>query len=161
MHKECYDFMSAWARILRPRSIVEIGSLNVNGSTRDLFPGIPYTGIDLLNGAGVDIVADGATWRPDDGQLFDLVICTEVLEHAENPAALCRNLVQLGRTVLVTAAGPLRPPHGRSGGPLPRSEYYRNITTGDLATWLRADCVTVLTEETGEDVRGVALRQNV
>lgn len=60
-------------------STLEVGSLNVNGSVRDLFTG-PYWGIDQTNGPGVDEVAD-AEQLPWLAPTWDCVVSTELLEH--------------------------------------------------------------------------------
>ena len=41
--------------------VLEIGSYNVNGSIRAFFPNANYTGVDLCDGPGVDIVSSGHT----------------------------------------------------------------------------------------------------
>lgn len=64
--------------------ILELGSLNVNGTIRDLFEGHceEYIGIDLRDGVGVDEVMPFHDlsyrfgWRS-----FGAVICLETLEH--------------------------------------------------------------------------------
>jgi SAM-dependent methyltransferase len=68
------------------KQVLEVGSLNVNGSLRahvEALKPVWYFGIDIQAGAGVDRVLDIAnltTERPYCD--FDLVICTEMLEHA-------------------------------------------------------------------------------
>ena len=65
-------------------SVLEIGSLNVNGSVRDLFPE-PYTGLDMQKGKGVDIVADVLTYDGFTEGQFNTIISTETLEHVTEP----------------------------------------------------------------------------
>lgn len=118
------------ARLQHCKRVVEIGSRNVNGSTRHLFPNAEYIGVDQWPGEGVDVVADGATWHP--GTLFDVVICCETLEHAADPIAMMMNLAKLCEptgTIIITAAGPDRPEHSAiDGGALQRDEPYQPIT---------------------------------
>ena len=65
MHPEARAFVAAAATRLPPGPVVELGARDFNGSVRDLFPGAPaYVGVDLAPGAGVDVVADAADWRP-------------------------------------------------------------------------------------------------
>jgi len=60
--------------------LLEIGSLDVNGSVRDLFPrAVPYVGIDLGPGRAVDVVASGHDFGRDGS--FATVVTTECLEH--------------------------------------------------------------------------------
>lgn len=59
--------------------VLEVGSLNVNGSVRDLFSG-QYVGLDMRDGPGVDVVGNAhATGFPDAS--FDVVVSTELMEH--------------------------------------------------------------------------------
>lgn len=59
-------------------SVLECGSLNVNGTVRPFFTG-PYWGIDQQAGPGVDQVI--STWDMDYLEEFDVVVTTEMLEH--------------------------------------------------------------------------------
>mgnify|MGYP000004499322 CR=1 FL=1 len=60
--------------------VLEIGSYNVNGSIRECFPGSTYTGVDLTEGPGVDLVADGhAIDHPADS--YDIALSCECFEH--------------------------------------------------------------------------------
>lgn len=64
------------------KCVLEIGSLNVNGSVRAIveqYEPLVYRGIDLVAGPGVDRIMD-VQHMPYD-ECYDLVICTEVLEH--------------------------------------------------------------------------------
>ena len=47
-----------------PTRVIELGSLNVNGGLRHLFPPeCDYIGVDLQPGPGVDVVADACTYH--------------------------------------------------------------------------------------------------
>lgn len=63
-------------------SILEIGSLDVNGSLRHHRPSVDrYIGLDYSAGEGVDhVISDAEPWPVDDSA-FDLVIASSVLEH--------------------------------------------------------------------------------
>lgn len=65
--------------------ILDIGSLNVSGSLRQVAPkGCNYTGVDYQSGDGVDVVIQAT----DDGRLpfkdssFDLIVSSSTFEHA-------------------------------------------------------------------------------
>jgi SAM-dependent methyltransferase len=108
VHPSVLRFVQGQAQLhdLASRSVLEVGSFNVNGSVRRFFTG-PYVGIDMQAGPGVDIVMNAHelnTLRVDtlDGHVinstFDVIVCTEMLEHDDAPwlslremAAVCRD----------------------------------------------------------------------
>ena len=68
--------------------VLEVGSLNVNGSIRDVFQAdaADYIGVDTAAGPCVDFVVDGERLTeafPVDH--FDTVLCFECLEHTVRP----------------------------------------------------------------------------
>ena len=138
MHAAARAFVERWVRPDTDDPVIEIGSRNVNGGLRDLFPRAPehqtYVGIDIADGPGVDIVCDAADYVPP--ELVDLVLCCEVLEHAERWQAVllaAASWLRPGGRLIVTCAGPGRPPHSAvDGGELRQGEYYWNLTTWEL-----------------------------
>jgi hypothetical protein len=66
------------------RSILEAGSLNVNGSPRGLFAGA-YHGIDLQAGKGVDEVLPASEAGAKYPGRFQVILSTEMLEHDPEP----------------------------------------------------------------------------
>lgn len=104
----------------RDLTVLEVGSRNVNGSYRGLIePCAEYLGVDLVGGAGVDVVCDAADLdRATGGRQFDLVVCTEMLEHAERWADVVHNLkaaVKPGGFLAVTTRSPGFPRHDYPG----------------------------------------------
>lgn len=61
--------------------ILEIGSLNVNGSLRDHAKTDSYFGVDLEAGPGVDQVVVPGQPLPFDDNTFDLIMASSVFEH--------------------------------------------------------------------------------
>ena len=119
--KECLD------QIGRVDSVLEIGSHDVNGSLRPFVNASHYFGIDTVAGPGVDAVADGL----DAAALgaVDLVIMTEVLEHARHWAALlmvAQACVRPGGHILISTRSPGYPWHG---------EMYRDTGHPHLIRW--------------------------
>lgn len=89
MHESLMNFLRSNTSDAEVRSkrILDVGSLNINGSAREVFePFSPsmYLGIDESLGPDVNIQMSGyhlySIFLPSS---FDIVICTEVLEHAE------------------------------------------------------------------------------
>lgn len=92
------------AHQLAGRSVLEIGSYNVNGSVRHLFTG-PYFGVDTRPGPGVDLVIDELQHDYNGGG-YEVVVSTETLEHDPFPwltlqAAYCA--IEPAGHLLVTA----------------------------------------------------------
>jgi len=64
--------------------ILEIGSLNVNGSLREVSPStFEYVGIDFENGNGVDIVISDPYELPFEDNSFEIIVSSSVFEHSE------------------------------------------------------------------------------
>lgn len=157
MHPEAREFVH---RQVSRLAAIEIGSLNVNGSIRDLFPHYDYLGLDLVAGPGVDVVADGATF--DTPKRFDVAISCEAFEHAANWREVVKNISRLLRPngiFIGTAAGPGREPHNCDGTPHSGVEHYENVCPLALATCLEENGFReVLVEHRGKDVRWSARR---
>lgn len=143
MHVQAMDFIAASAAGLSPQSVLEIGSLDINGSVRPLFAGAAtYHGLDLVAGDGVDEVADAATWDPGDRR-FDLVVSAEVLEHApawRDVLGTMWRALRPGGTLLMTCATDPRPPHSAvDGWDVRDDEWYANVAAAEvrsvLAEW--------------------------
>jgi SAM-dependent methyltransferase len=72
-----------------------------------------YTSMDLVDTPIVDIVCDAAD-MPVDSESFDLVLCTQVLEHCENPQGImdkCHRVLRPGGSLIVTVPS-IFPQHG-------------------------------------------------
>jgi len=124
----------------RGKRVLEVGSLDINGSVRQFFADCDYTGIDVANGPGVDKVCDGQDF---DAAPFDVVLSCEAMEHNPNWVGTLRNMVRLCKPdgiILMTCASPGRPEHGTSrsqpsDSPLTIEigwDYYKNLTARDV-----------------------------
>ena len=150
-------------RLDRPGvAVLDLGGRNVNGTTRHLFtaPG-RYVVVDIAVHPSVDVVADAADLDLD--ETFDIVTCTECLEHAERAAEIVatawRHLAP-GGVFVATMAGPGRAEHGAGGqSSPPAGEWYRNVEPDQLTAWLAAAGFQAWeVDQRGEDVRCTAVR---
>jgi SAM-dependent methyltransferase len=69
-----------------PISILDVGSLDVNGTYRQLFNSVNwnYTGCDIAAGKNVDAVLSNIySWSEFESNQFDVVISGQVFEHVE------------------------------------------------------------------------------
>jgi SAM-dependent methyltransferase len=118
--------------------LLEIGSLDVNGSVRPLFPRAdPYVGIDLTPGAAVDVVASGHDFGRDEH--FATVVTTECLEHDPGWDSTLANIVRVlrpGGALILTCATTGRHEHGttRTSPTMSPStnDHYRNLVAADV-----------------------------
>lgn len=139
MHAEALAFLAAKVAENGPFDrVLDIGGRDVNGSPRRLFPGTSYTALDIMDGPGVDVVADALDWLDPEG--YDAVLCCEVLEHIEAPWALLEaagaNLRRGGLLLLTTACDPREAHSGQDGGPLRPGEWYLNVEPDEASGWL-------------------------
>jgi SAM-dependent methyltransferase len=145
-------------------TVLDFGSRNINGTVRTLVPlATRYVGVDIADGAGVDILGDAGRVRVK-GR-FDVVVCAEVFEHAPDVecVAMVNNAfrhLRKGGTFIATMAGPGRAPHSAvDGAELHDGEFYRNVTAGLLDGWLHSAGFTdVKVDEAGADLRCVAVK---
>lgn len=121
------------------RTVLEIGSLDINGTVRDFFTGCEYVGVDLAPGPGVDLVCPGHELDLATGS-FDVAISAECFEHnpywAETFDVMCN---AARHVVIFTCATVGRAEHGTSrtdpqSSPftVDRWDYYRNLTEEDF-----------------------------
>ena len=141
-HKEQLDFVAAvkgkHPEFFTGKRVLEVGSLNINGTVRDFFTDCDYIGCDLGEGRGVDIVCAGQDLDFPDNS-FDVVLSCECFEH--NPAyqETLRNMVRMlkpGGLLFFTCATTGRPEHGTTRTS-PKDapfcgDYYRNLIASDF-----------------------------
>jgi len=147
-HRKQQDYVSTIKKYL-PRyfsrtKVLEVGSLNINGSCRSHFEQADYCGIDLDIGPGVDKIMEGQLADFPSGQ-FDVCISVECFEH--NPFWL-ETFINMARMtkesgiVIITCATTGRREHGTSrsdpkASPFTISNgwnYYKNLTQNDFSS---------------------------
>jgi hypothetical protein len=116
--------------------VLEIGSLNINGSIRPFFEKCTYVGVDLGEGADVDVVARGEDLTYEDGA-FDVVASCECLEHNPEWVATLKNMIRMASgLVFFSCATTGRKEHGtRRTSPQDApfcGDYYANLTEEDV-----------------------------
>lgn len=119
--------------------VLEVGSLNINGSIRDLFSVCDYLGIDVGEGKGVDLVCQGQDYAAPDNT-FDTSISCECFEHNPYWAETFVNMhrmTKIGGLVVMSCATTGRAEHGTkrsspADAPLLEWDYYKNLTEQDF-----------------------------
>ena len=142
MHPEARRFISDQVtlryRCVAGLRVLEIGSRDVNGSIRNLFPGTEYVGIDCVAGKAVDEVIDAKDYTAPEP--FDVAITMEAMEHCPAPGVIidcaARNL-KPGGILMATLAAPDRVPHGIDGERPPApGQWYSNVEVLDVIAYL-------------------------
>lgn len=129
-----------------------------------------YLVLDLISGNDVDIVADATDpsdifeRRPWLQNSFDVVVCTEVLEHVEKWWKILETafvtLKPEGR-LLLTCAGPGRPQHAGFNelDPPGDDEHYGNVSHPEVRETLELiGFKDVLTYQVGQDTQATAVK---
>ena len=164
MHPQAYNWVASFARP-NAGAVLDLGGRDINGSVRLLFADARvYTTLDIADGPGVDVVADAATWTPD--QEYDVVVCCETFEHTPVWPDICataHKALRSGGQFILTMAGPGRPEHsGVDGGwVLHEGEHYANVKPEALRRVLRdLGFANVLVDQRFQpaDVRAVAVK---
>jgi SAM-dependent methyltransferase len=120
-NQSCLDFIrrstTEWE--VRGKHVIEIGSLDVNGSARqviELMEPQTYIGVDITDGPGVDQVCDAASLLDRFGaESFDMLVSTEVIEHVRDWRTAIHNFKSILRPhgiLLLTTRSYGYPYHG-------------------------------------------------
>ena len=85
MHEQSLRLMTQFARTVPAGAkVLDVGSRDVNGTFRDLFPNHDYLGIDIEPGPNVDIVVEPFNY-PFEANTFDVIVSGSCLEHVTKP----------------------------------------------------------------------------
>jgi SAM-dependent methyltransferase len=145
-HADQFDFIGLikkhFPASFQGGSVLEIGSLDINGSVRSFFEAANYTGVDVAAGPGVDEVCQGQLVGYPSG-VFDVGISCECMEHNPFWVETVSNIFRMtkpGGLVIISCATTGRAEHGTtrtSGSDSPLSisigwEYYRNVSISEF-----------------------------
>ena len=123
--------------------VLEVGSVNINGSIRMLFSNCDFLGIDLAPGPDVDLVCEGQKLDHPDGT-YDTIVTAECFEHNPFWVETFENMYRMIKPnglIIMTCATTGRPEHGTTrtnqGNACFTStvmgwEYYKNLTEEDF-----------------------------
>jgi len=118
-------------------AVLDCGSLDVNGTLKDIFTDSVYIGVDIHAGHNVDIVSRIKDLETTD-KLFDTIVSGEMLEHDDSWRESLQKMYDLckaGGLIAISCAGTGRPEHGtRKTGALwgTAPDYYMNLTEDDF-----------------------------
>lgn len=127
--------------------VVDCGSLDINGTLKDLFVDAEYVGVDIRPGQNVDVVSTVHDVPLEDGA-YDTVVSSEMLEHDEHWDQSLRRMYALlkpGGLLVISAAGKGRKEHGSEAVPDGSAvygtspSYYRNLVPQDIQTAFHDD----------------------
>jgi len=130
-------------------TVLEVGSLNLGKSVRDFFENCNYTGLDVGEGDGVDVVCGGQDFNAPDGSFKHVITCN-AMEHNPYWKETFANMIRLcqqGGLITMTCATIGCKEHGTisscpTSSPLSIGigwDYYRNLTSSDFTNSFNLD----------------------
>lgn len=132
-------------------NVLEIGSYDITGSVRQFFNDCEYTGCDLTEGPGVDLVCSGHDLNFPENS-YGITLSSECFEHNPYWTETFMNMYRMtkpGGLVLITCASTGRAEHGteRTTDKISVSpgtsaigwDYYKNLTKRDFKKNLKLD----------------------
>ena len=147
------EVKTKYPKHFKEKKVLELGSLNMNGTARDFFEDCEYIGLDRREGPDVDVVCNAHEYK---GEKVDVVISTEMLEHDKYAIKSIKNgLAHLnkGGIFIGTAANVNREPHCEENG---EDNYYKNI---DSKMILDIDSKAIIEEDDDkQDIRFIILK---
>jgi len=135
------------------KTVLDIGSYDLNGTNEYLFSECEFTGLDIEEGPGVDIVCEAQKYDAPD-ESYDVIISSECFEHNPYYKETIQNAVRMlkpGGFMLFACATTGRPVQGLASQQeemlrndptwtvMPSAkhegwqvEYYKNLTEDDI-----------------------------
>ena len=152
-HQQQFDFIqqlkTKYPTHFFNKKVLEVGSLNINGSIRIFFTGCDYLGIDVGPGLDVDLVSEGQKLTELD-ETYDTVGSCECFEHNPYWVETFNNMYRMTKQnglVFMSCATTGRAEHGTTrtspkDSPLTVTngwEYYKNLTEQDFRKHIDID----------------------
>jgi SAM-dependent methyltransferase len=150
----CEKVKTLFSDFFSRKRVLDVGSLNINGTIRDLFTDCTYIGIDIAEGNNVDVVSKAHEYKSD--ELFDVVCSCEAFEHDMYLEQSLKNMVNLLKPeglFFFTCATENRREHGTatnesSSSPLTSQveewkDYYKNVSEDDIRKAIDIDDIFV------------------
>jgi len=110
MRKFVKDYLSRGVET----KIIDIGSLDINGSYKQLFDDDQweYTGVDIIEGKNVDLILKDLYLLPYEDNSIDIVISGQAFEHMEYPWLMMGQIHRVLKTgglccIIVPGSGPI------------------------------------------------------
>ena len=133
----CLSVKNKFPEKFQNASVLDVGSLDINGNNRYLFEGdCEFVGVDIVDGPNVDVVCRGHEYKRE--KLFDAAVSTECFEHDEFWKESFQNMYDLlkpGGVLLFTCGTEGRGPHGvpecRPEDSPGTNDYYGNRVAED------------------------------
>ncbi len=140
--------------------VLELGSLNINGTPRPFFTNCEYLGVDWRPGPCVDIVAF-AHELDYPSESFDTIISTEMLEHDKFARQSFLNALRMLKRdglFIFTCANQNRPPHEIESGV---DGHYEGVSRRQVVAWIGTAGFKYgyEVESVGADLRGWVKRE--
>ena len=141
-HQSQLDFVASvkeqFPKAFTNTKVLEVGSLNINGTVRIFFKDCEYLGIDIGQGKDVDLICPAHKLNAPPNS-FDTVISCECFEHDKFWAlsfAKMHEVLKPGGLFVFSCATTGRPEHGTSrtspaDAPF-TNDYYSNLTAEDF-----------------------------
>lgn len=142
-HPEQMEFVKnlklKFSNFFKNSKVLEVGSLNINGTIRVFFENCNYLGVDVGEGKDVDYVCEGQKLEFESNS-FDVTASCECFEHNIYWAETFLNMYRMTKNnslLFFTCATTGRPEHGtkrsnHQDAPLLKWDFYKNLTENDF-----------------------------
>ena len=140
-HKEqwvfCGKVKGLHPEYFKNKKVLDIGSFDVNGNEEFLFKNCDFTGLDIGEGKGVDVVCSAQEYDAPD-ETFDVIISCECWEHNPYYKESIQNAVRMLKPeglFLFTCATTGRPVHGTTTQDAMDMVNMKTLQGTDIVEW--------------------------